>query len=146
VDQISYVSGFLLNPKKNQILLIKPPQDQTSWSLMGCDGLSGEDMQDCFTQMVNKLLNVTLKTKNIYPIYDYFNESMKKTNYVFYAVVNQSFTFDPPKDSTLSWVSFDEANKFAFEPHIQQDVIVGKRVIDAQNRVASELKNPPPSF
>lgn len=132
-----YASGFLYSLKTHQILLLKSqPEKDTPplWSTLGGESVNGEDTQIAFQRIVNKLLNLNLKLKNIYPVYDYFHEVLDKDNYVFYAEVRSSKKFDPCKEDTFSWVAFDEVSKLLFTPRSKQDVIVGERVINAKRR------------
>ena len=134
-----YASGFLYNLKTQQILLLSTPkQDQTSsWSMLGGECNEGEEASKAFQRIVNESLNINLKDKDTYPIYDYFHEELDKTNYVFYAEVKRMPNFD---SDTLSWVSFSEIVKFPFSPHTKQDVIVGERVINLKYRVDMNIQ------
>lgn len=131
------VYGFLYNLKTQQILLIqsKPEDDiAPSWSMLGGEGNEGEDAQITFQRIVNELLDLNIKTKNIYPIYDYFHNSLERLNYIFYVEVKKRLAFDSYKEGTLAWVSFNETLKMNFADHTKQDVMVAKRVIDAKER------------
>lgn len=135
----SYASGFLYSLKTHQILLLKSqPKDSTDslWSTLSGECTEGEEAGVAFARIVNKLLNVNLRPKDIHPIYDYFNVEKDKNNYVFYAEVKNSKEFDCP----FSWVGFGETSKLPFAPHSKQDVIVGERVIHAKWR-EDEAKN-----
>lgn len=132
-----YASGFLYNLKTQQILLLQSqPKDEiaSSWSTLGGESKEGEDAQATFQRIVHELLNVDLKTKHIYPIYDYFHEKLDKVNYVFYAEVGKTHNFDPLKGSTLSWVTFGQTLKLLFSTQTKQDVVVGERVIHLKER------------
>lgn len=132
-----YASGFLYNLKTHQILLL---QNSTSYSMLGGDSLEGEDAQSTFQRVISKVLNLNLKSKNIYPIYDYFHDTLDKINYVFYAEVKKPPVLHHSKKSTLSWVTFSETLKLLFSAHTKQDVIVGERVINLKQRVALNLQ------
>lgn len=138
-----YASGFLYNLKTQQILLLQSQQkDDMSflWSTLGGESKQGEEAQTTFQRIVLKMLKVNLKMKHIYPIYDYFHDTLDKINYVFYAEVGKTPNFDPLKESTLSWVTFDQTLKFLFSDHTKQDVIVGERVINLKWRLTQNLQ------
>lgn len=138
-----YASGFLYSLKTHQILLLQSEQkDDTipSYSLLGGESFEGEEAQTTFQRTINKLLNLNLKTKDIYPIYDYYHETQGKINYVFYAEVKRTPVFKSIRENTLSWVTFSETLKFLFSDHTKQDVIVGERVINLKRRLALNLQ------
>lgn len=133
----SYVSGFLYSPKTHQILLLKSQKENSSdllWSTFGGESSEGEKAEAAFARIISDLLDLNLKTKDIYPVYDYFHNEKDKTNYVFYGVVKNSKNFDCLRDDSFSWVAFRETSKLPFSPHSKQDVIVGERVISAKWR------------
>lgn len=137
-----YVSGFLYSLKTHQILLLKSQQKDSTdflWSTFGGEGNVGEGAQAVFQRVVSESLNIDLKTKDIHPIYDYFQESRDKINYVFYAEVKGAKDFDSCKGDAFSWISFNETSKLPFNARSKQDVIVGERVISAKWR-ADEAK------
>lgn len=132
-----YASGFIYSTKNHQILLLKLQQKDTTdllWSTLGGESSAGEDAGTAFQRIINDLLDLNLKAKDIHPIYDYFHDTRDKTNYVFYGVVKNSKEFNCLKDDTFSWVAFRETSKLPFAPHSKQDVIVGERVISAKWR------------
>lgn len=126
-----YASGFLYSIKTHQILLI---QSEKTWSTLGGESNEGEEAQAAFQRIINKLLDLNLKAKNIYPVYDYFHDERDKFNYVFYAEVKNAREFNRLKENTFSWVAFNETSKLPFTAHSKQDVIVGERVINAKWR------------
>lgn len=111
----------------------------SSYSLLGGDSKEGEDAQTAFQRIVHKLLNIDLKTKHIYPIYDYFHDTLDKINYVFYAEVKSPKVLNSLKEKTFSWIAFHETIKLLFSAHTKQDIIVGERVINAKWRLAQGL-------
>lgn len=132
-----YVSGFLYSLKTHQILLLKSQQKDSTdflWSTLGGESSEGEEAQTVFQRVISESLNINLKTKDIHPIYDYFQESRDKINYVFYAEVKSAKDFDPCKGAAFSWISFNETSKLPFTARAKQDVIVGERVISAKWR------------
>ncbi len=132
-----YASGFLYSLKTHQILLLKPQQTDSAdslWSTLGGESGEGEEAEAAFQRIVNELLDVNLKTKDIYPVYDYFHETKDKINYVFYGEVKNPKKFNHFKENICSWVTFHEIPKLPFTTHSKQDVIVGERVINAKWR------------
>lgn len=138
-----YASGFLYNLKTHQILLLASEQKDdspSSYSTLGGESYAGEEAQTTFQRVINELLNLDLKSKDIYPVYDYFHEGINKTNYVFYAEVRKSKNFNSIKKNNLSWVTFNETLKLLFTEHSKQDVIVGERVINLKWRLAENIQ------
>ena len=104
------------------------------WSTMGGESINGEEAQIAFQRIVNKLLNINLKPKDIYPVYDYFHNTRNKVSYVFYAEVGKTRIFNASKRGTLSWFTFHETLKLPFTSQTKQDIVVGERVINAKWR------------
>lgn len=132
-----YTSGFLYNLKTHQILLLRSPQKDGAdflWSTLGGEGSEGEEAKIAFARIINELLNLNLKAKDIYPVYDYFHNERDKFNFVFYGEVKNSREFDCSKENSFSWVAFGETSKLPFTAHSKQDIIVGERVIQAKWR------------
>ncbi|MDD5147351.1 MAG: NUDIX hydrolase [Candidatus Daviesbacteria bacterium] len=139
-----YASGFLYSLKTHQILLLKSQQKDSTdflWSTLGGESSDGEEAQSAFQRIINESLNLNLKTKDIYPVYDYFYDARDKINYVFYAEVKSPKEFDPFKGDAFSWVAFGEIAKLPFTTRTKQDVIVGERVISAKWREDEAKKN-----
>lgn len=140
-----YASGFLYSQKTHKILLIQSEQKQDEpalWSTLGGEGIEGEDAQTAFQRIINELLDLNLKPKDIHPVYDYFYDAWGKNNYVFYAEIKSAREFDNLKENTFSWVGFHETSKLPFTAYSKQDVIVGERVINAKWREDEARKNP----
>lgn len=132
-----YVSGFLYNPKTHQILLLKVQKEGSEdflWSTLGGESNGQEEAPATFQRVINKLLGLDLKTKDIYPIYDYSYDKKDKINYVFYAQIKNPKQFKQPKEGVFAWVAFSEISKLFFTPNSKQDIIVGERVINAKYR------------
>lgn len=104
------------------------------WSTLGGEGMKGENAQVTFQRIARELLGIELKMKQIYPVYDYFHETLDKVNYVFYAAVRKSLDFNPLKENISSWITFGETVKLLFSVHTKQDVVVGERVIRLKER------------
>ena len=138
-----YASGFLYSLKTHQILLLQSEQKDgivSLWSTLGGESKEGEEAQVTFQRIINELLNLDLKYKDIYPIYDYFHKTIDKVNYVFYAEVKNPPIFNSIRKNTLSWVTFKEISKLLFSGQTKQDVIVGERVINLKNRLDQNLQ------
>lgn len=131
-----YASGFLYSRKTHQILLLTPQPDNNDalWSTFGGESSEGEEAQTTFQRVINKLFNLDLKAKDIYPVYDYFHDKEEKINFVFYAEVKSPKLLDGFNEDTCSWVDFHEISKLPFALHSKQDIIVGERVISAKRR------------
>lgn len=102
--------------------------------MLGGESKIGEEARMTFQRIVNKLLNIKLKPKNIYPVYDYFHSTRNKLHYVFYAEVLNTKNFNNFKKGCLSWFTFNETLKLPFASQTKQDIIVGERVISAKWR------------
>lgn len=140
-----YASGFLYSLKTHQILLLdsKQKEDVNSlWSTIGGDGVGEEGAQVTFQRIINKLLKIELKAKDIFPIYDYFHNTRNKLNYVFYAEIRNSKKFDKSKKGNYSWFTFSEISKLPFTTQTKQDIVVGERVINAKWRDDESKKYP----
>ena len=117
------------------MLQLEPKDDISSaWSTLGGESKEGEEAQVTFQRIIQEMLNVNVKMKNIYPIYDYFHDTLDKVNYVFYAEVKNPQIFNSLKESAFSWLAFNQTFKLLFSAHTKQDVIVGERVINAKWR------------
>lgn len=132
-----YASGFLYSLKTHQILLLKSQREDSPdfiWSTLGGECSKEEDAPVTFQRIINKLLNLNLKTKDIHPVYDYFYEARDQLNFVFYAEVKNPKEFDSLQGSVPSWIAFEQTSKLLFAGGAKQDVIVGERVINAKWR------------
>lgn len=132
-----YASGFLYSLKTHKILILESKQKDNAvsfWSTLGGEGEKGEDAQSAFQRIVYKLLNIKLKAGKIYPIYDYFHNTRNKINYVFYAEVDSTKTYNTKGEDIPSWFSFSETFKLPFNLKTKQDIVVGERVINAKWR------------
>ena len=131
-----YTSGFLYNLKTHRILLLQSKQrdESTSWTMLGGEGIEGEGAEVAFQRIINKKLNINLKSKDIYPVYDYISNIQNKPHYVFYVEVKNSKSFNDLKKGCPSWVSFSETTKLSVSIQTKQDIVVGERVINAKWR------------
>lgn len=137
-----YASGFLYNLKNHKILLIQSKQkdDKILWSMLGGESVGKEQPLEAFQRVVKKILGLDLKAKKIYPIYDYFNDTISKDNFVFYAEVKSLPNFDSKGEDSFTWIGFSETPKLPFTPHTKQDIIVGERVINLKWRLDQNLQ------
>lgn len=110
--------------------------------MLGGESHEGEEAQAAFARIINKLLNISLKEKNIHPVYDYFHDGRDKVNYVFYAEVKKPQEFNSSEKDSYCWVTFSETPKLPFTANTKQDVIVGERVINAKWREDEAKKFP----
>lgn len=132
-----YASGFLYSLKTHQILLLqseKKDDISSLWSTLGGESKEGEEAQTTFQRIIYKLLDINLKGKHIYPVYDYFHDILNKVNYVFYAEIGETRIFNALKVGILSWFTFNETLKLSFTTRTKQDIVVGERVINAKWR------------
>lgn len=140
-----YASGFLYSLKTHQILLLEVSQANnlsSSWSTLEGDGIEDEEATITFQRIISNKVNINLKTKDIYPIYDYFQNIKKKLNFVFYAEIANIKAFNKLKKSNLSWFSFQETGKLHINSQAKQDIVVGERVINAKWRDDEARRNP----
>ena len=101
--------------------------------MLGGESKDGEEAQVTFQRAVSKFLNINLRLKNIYPVYDYFHNTRNKSNFVFYAEVGNTKKFNYSKGS-VSWFTFSETVKLLVTSQTKQDIVVGERVINAKLR------------
>ncbi len=131
-----YASGFLYSLKTHQILLL---ESDSLWSTLGGESQEGEEAQTTFQRVVCDTLDINLKPKNIYPVYDYFSSTRNKPNFVFYGQVRSVKKFNDLKGK-LTWFTFTETVKLPFTKQTKQDIVVGERVINAKWRDDNEIK------
>ena len=132
-----YACGFLYSLKHNKILLLqsKAQEDQPClYSMLGGEGIEGEEALVSFQRIVNKLLNVNIKSKDIHPVYDYCHSSNDKPSFVFYADIKNIKNISGLEEGTFSWLKFSETIKLKFNTQTKQDMVIGERVINAKLR------------
>lgn len=140
-----YASGFLYSLKTHQILLLQTNRKNdliSLWSVLGGESKEGEEANIAFQRIIKKILNLDVKVKHIYPVYDYFHSARNKANFVFYAEVGKNKVYTTPRGDVLSWFNFNEISKLPFNPQTKQDIVVGERVINAKWRDNEARKNP----
>ncbi len=104
------------------------------WSMFGGPSHRGEEAQETFRRIIYEQTKIRLETKSLFPVYDYFYNTINKIHYVFYAEVEKLYTFPLSKADIFSWFTFKLTNKLSFAERVKQDVIVSERVIIAQAR------------
>jgi hypothetical protein len=137
VHKSFYVSGFLFEPKSQQILLYQPNtknETPSLWSTIGGISRGKENALSTFKRVAQENLKIKLNLDKIYPVYDYFNNKLSKTNYVFYAEVENVKNFRPPHGGNFSWFTFKQTSKLPFSKETKNDIIVAERVIKAHAR------------
>ncbi len=105
----------------------------------GGAGIGEEDPQKSFKRIIHQLLSLELNEKQIFPVYDYFDNAISSLHYVFYAKVKSMKNISLPDNGTLSWFSFKQVSKLPFSEQAKQDIIVSQRVIQAQARSDSGI-------
>lgn len=130
-----YASGFLYHPSSQQILLqqnssISPMS--TSWLLFGGFYLEDEKPEALFKDIIFKLLDI--KTRVVYPIYSYFSDNTRESQYIVYSHLSKLHNFSSKNGLTFAWFSFKDVLKLKITEQTKHDIVVGQRVIDAAKR------------
>lgn len=132
-----YASGFLYHLKTQQILLQQSSLNANpspTWSMFEGISLDGEDAQTAFQRIMHERVNIHLVAKCLFPVYDYFYNSLNKVHYVFYAEVQKLYTFPSLHTDVFSWFTFKQTTKLDLADQAKQDIIVSERVIKAHAR------------
>lgn len=131
-----YSSGFLYHPASEQILLQQEnPTDPTStWSLLGGTCTDKETIIENFKHVAHTLLKLNLRGSAIHSVYDYFHQAMGKNHFVSYAVVDKLVKFPSNQKTAFAWFDLREISKLKLTPQTKQDIIVSRRVIEANVR------------
>lgn len=132
-----YASGFLYHTATQQILLQQSNLGNNSlsaWSMFGGISHEREEAETTFRRIIYEKMKIRLKPECLFPVYDYFNNARDFIHYVFYAEVEELYTFPPLQTGTFSWFTFKSTAKLSFIDRAKQDVIVSERVINAQAR------------
>lgn len=130
-----YASGFLYNPKTEQILLQQqgPTISMSSpWFLFETNYKEDEEPETLFKQIILKALDIQIKT--VHPIYNYFNELLEKQHALVYGTVGKKQQFNAKDNCVFMWFSFKEIHKLNLSEQTKHDIVVGQRVIDAAGR------------
>lgn len=128
-----YASGFLYNPKTQQILLqqAKSADNNNEWVLFGAEHDKEETLKEKFLNFINELLNLNLKENAIFPVYDYTDKG--KNVFIFYVHVKKLEKFNH-KSKNFAWFTFKQVQKLGLSDQTKQDIIVSQRVIDSSIR------------
>lgn len=132
-----YASGFLYHLKTQQILLQQSRPSDSSlpiWSMFGGVSHEGEDELSAFQRIMQEQVNLHLITKHLFPVYDYFHNTLNKIHFVMYAEVQKLHAFPLLNADSFSWFTFKQTTKLDFSPQTKQDIIISERVIKAQAR------------
>ncbi len=87
-----------------------------------------------FKNLVQKQLNLEIQTLSIHHIYDYYQRDLGRDNFVSYAEVESLKDFPEILNQTFAWFTLKEISKLSLSQQTKQDLIVGQRVIDSDNR------------
>lgn len=129
-----YASGFIYHPPSGQILL---QQQKTAsktpsiWSLIGGECLDKNCGKATFREILNKLLDLKLNLKEIYPIYSYSSRGNYKKQHILFAQIKTKKNFSPKKTFVFSWFTLKQILKLPLTEQAKHDIIIGQRVIDA---------------
>lgn len=140
-----YASGFLYHLATQQILLQQSSlsnNPSSTWNMFGGESCEGEDAQTAFQRIMLERVNIRLEAKCLFPVYDYFYNTLNKIHYVFYAEVKRLYTFPLFDRGVLSWFTFKQTAKLGLSDQAKHDVIVSERVINAAAR-SNESTIPP---
>lgn len=87
-----------------------------------------------FEKVLKKSLAVTTGIKNVFPVYSYFNASLHKTHFIYYAPVSQLREYKSGTGGNLAWFNFKQITKLSLSSQAKHDIVVAGRVIAAQAR------------
>lgn len=135
-----YASGFIYYPSTQQILLQQHKSLVSKWSLFEEKNQKDEEPTDTFIRGSFKQLKIKITAKAIYAIYDYFNTELNGHYHMFYAKVKNKKEIHEKQDYNIEWFTFQQISKLPLHEQTKQDIMVGKRVIDAALRNKEEKK------
>lgn len=129
-----YASGFLYDPKSQQILLQQPitSPNPSPWALFEGPPVGKETPEKTFRRLVGKSLGLKLKLADIYPVY--FYRCGGKDYQIIYGQLKTAKTFSPKKGVTFGWFTFKQINKLSLSVQAKHDIAVAQRVIAASIR------------
>lgn len=134
INKQSFSIGFLYHADSARFLLQKDHESGPSnWKLMGSKCLTKFSAQS-FKNLVQKQLNLEIQTLSIHHIYDYYQRDLGRDNFVSYAEVESLKDFPEILNQTFAWFTLKEISKLSLSQQTKQDLIVGQRVIDSDNR------------
>jgi hypothetical protein len=111
--------------------------ENNEWTLFSGASSAKETLQDTFSRIVNKHLNIELKNNLIFPIYDYMQNG--KNIFIVYAHVSKLIKIENAK-KTYGWFTFKQIQKLKISEQAKQDIIIGQRVIDSSIRKVMGLR------
>lgn len=129
-----YASGFLYHPVSQKILLQQNSSQPatSSWTLFGTSCQEKDDPEIILKHVISSLLGI--QTKKILPVYSYANEEKNVRQYIGYAIAKTKKTISLKNDFQFAWFSFKEILKLHIDTQTKHDIVVGQRVIEAQER------------
>lgn len=95
---------------------------------------AGEDAPTALQRILFEQINMHIETKQLFPVYDYFYEALKKIHYVFYVEVKKLYHPLTLLPGECSWFTFKQITKLGLAEQAKHDVIISERVINAQER------------
>lgn len=142
-----YASGFFYHLPTQQILLQQRKTSASLWSLFGGESRKTEDPIGTFNRIASKELKIKITPKAIYPIYDYFDKKLNSNCFLFYALISSKNKKIPARKGCMTeWFTVKQISKLPIDEQTKQDIIIGKRVIDAAARVKEGVKKDPRQF
>lgn len=142
-----HASGFFYHLPTQQILLQQRKSSAPLWSLFGGKNRKVEDPIDTFHRITSKELKIKITSKEIYPIYDYFDKKLNNNCFLFYALIsNKEKKIPARKGYIMEWFTIKQISKLSIDEQTKQDIMIGKRVIDAAARTKEGVKKDPRQF
>lgn len=135
-----YASGFFYYPSTQQILLQQHKSLAPKWSLFEEKSQKDEEPVNAFLRGSFKQFKIKITPKAIHDIYDYFNTELNSHYHIFYARVKNKKEIREKPDYNIEWFTFQQISKLPLNEQTRQDIMVGKRVIDAALRNKEEKK------
>lgn len=129
-----YASGFLYHPVSQQILLQQSSAQSStsSWTLFGTLCGEKDDPEIILKDVIASLLGI--QTKKILPVYSYANEEKNVRQYIGYAIAKTKKSVAIKNGFQFAWFTFKEILKLHIDTQTKHDIVVGQRVIEAQER------------
>lgn len=142
-----HASGFFYHLPTQEILLQQRKSSTPLWSLFGAKNQKAEDPIDTFQRTASKELKIKITAKDIYPIYDYFDKKLNNNCFLFYGLINNKKKKIPArKGYAMEWFTVKKITKLPIDEQTKQDIMIGKRVIDAAARIKEGVKKDPRQF
>ncbi len=135
-----YVSGFFYYPSTQQILLQQHKSSVSKWSLFEVKNQKDEEPLETFLRGSFEQFKIKITARTINPIYDYFNTELNNHYHLFYTKIKNKKDIRGKKDYNIEWFTFQQISKLPLHEQTRQDIMVGKRVIDAALRNKEEKK------